>query len=194
MTRHDPARLDAAASPAMAADAVPVSAPSMAAMMATQAVQDGEVILLVLKPSRWFVVLSSLRFLAVAFILAMLAHRFDERLPLRPLLYYELACMASLARLMWGTLTWMGRLYVLTDRRVLAVGGVVRPESRALLLRDLERMRRVRSTRERLFRLGTLLMESPGDQVAWQMIRRPLRVMARIEEARRRVCGEGGAP
>src|SRR6476661_7355344 len=59
-----------------AAEACPAAAPTAAvtplgALLARHIIRDGEVVLLVLKPSFWFIVLSSLRFIAAVAILAM---------------------------------------------------------------------------------------------------------------------------
>src|SRR5687767_2136535 len=43
----------------------------LGALLARHVIRDGEVVLLALKPSRWFILLSSLRFIAVVSILAL---------------------------------------------------------------------------------------------------------------------------
>src|SRR6478735_5083485 len=59
-----------------AAEACPAASPTAAvtplgALLARHIVRDGEVVLLVLKPSLWFILLSSLRFIAVVLIFAL---------------------------------------------------------------------------------------------------------------------------
>src|SRR3954462_1308095 len=63
----------AAAAPA--ATTSPVSA-----LMAGHVLPDGELVLLLLRPSRWFILLTSLRSLAIIALLMLLSIIFDERL------------------------------------------------------------------------------------------------------------------
>jgi hypothetical protein len=63
-----------------AAAAAPPFSPSLATLLATHILRDGELVLLILKPSFWFVLLSSLRFIAIVLILAMAAKVFDAQL------------------------------------------------------------------------------------------------------------------
>src|SRR5690349_5663162 len=70
-----------------AAPAVPGT--PLAALLAGHVLSDGEVILLIIKPSVWFVLLSSLRFLAAVAILVIAAKVFDEKLPYNNAVYFE---------------------------------------------------------------------------------------------------------
>src|SRR5688572_8171479 len=69
-----------AAAAAAAAEAA-VSTP-VGALMAGHVLRDGELVLLILRPSKWFILLSSLKFLAIVTIFAIFGVMFDEALHL----------------------------------------------------------------------------------------------------------------
>ena len=92
----------------------------LAALLAGHVLQDGEVIPPILKPSLWFIVLSALRFVAVVVILMMAVALADGRMPGRESYYQELGLFVITGRMMWSVLQWMGRLYILTNLRIVA--------------------------------------------------------------------------
>src|SRR5205809_4224534 len=98
----------AAAVPDVAVAPARFSTNPLAALMAGHVLQDGEVILLILKPSLWFILLSALRFVAVVVILMMAAALLDGRLPGRQSRYQELGLFIIAGRCMWAVLQWMG--------------------------------------------------------------------------------------
>jgi len=158
----------------------------LATLLARHALRDGEIIHLAIKPSLWFVLLSSLRFIAATLIctiaVAMIDSRFDEHHSY----YWEAAAFVAFGRLTWAALNWMSKLYVLTDQRIIRIEGVFSLNVFDCPLRKVARVDIVRSTRERIFRLGSMHI-SPLDQsqppAQWQMVARPNEVQARIVDA-----------
>src|SRR3954471_22297468 len=72
------------AHPSESAGAATAGAPtatSLAVLLTRHILRDGELVILLLKPSVWFIVLSSLRFAAVVLILLFAAIYFDEHVP-----------------------------------------------------------------------------------------------------------------
>ena len=59
-------------------------------------------------------------------------------------------------RMMWAVLQWMGRLYILTDLRIVRLSGVFSLDIFDCPLRRVARTRLVRSMRERLTGTGTI--------------------------------------
>ena len=111
-----------------AATAAPArTSPSLAALLTGHILQDGEVILLILKPSLWFILLSSLRWLAAIAILLVAAKIYDDALPGKNVLYLEAGIFCMAGRVMFAVLQWMGRLYVLTDMRIVKLSGIFSP-------------------------------------------------------------------
>jgi hypothetical protein len=166
--------------PAAAVPARPTMPSSLATLFTTQILQDGEIVLMILKPSVWFVLVSSMRFLAMVAILASAAALVDDRLPSKNLIYIiDVAIFLMAGRVTWGILQWMGQVYVLTDRRVITLGGIFVIDVYDCPLRKIARTRIVYTTRERVFRLGTIqIIPSVDDKPdsLWQMVAKPAEV------------------
>ncbi len=161
-----------------AAAVMPANA-SIARVLASHILRDGEIVLLVLRPSIWFILLSSLRFVAAAVVLILVVrwHNLAELGMVRSLI--ELGVSAISARLMWATLQWMGRLYVLTDMRILTLGGVFHIEIFDCPLRKVARTRMVQSVQEKLIGVGSIEIIPQDDSLSfgqWQTIAQPLAV------------------
>ena len=167
--------------------------PALAVLLAGHVIRDGEVVQLVLKPSVWFVLLTSLKFMAVMAILAISAKLV---LPQHAAWYYvEAAAFLAVGRLMWATLQWVNRLYILTDMRVLRLSGVLAVEVFDCPLRRMSGTRVTRTFRERLLRLGSIEIQPADDQRppgVWQTVARPAEVNAVIQEAARKAQSGGG--
>lgn len=154
----------------------------VATMLPPQLLQSGEVIVLLIKPSPWFIVLESLRSLGVLAIvlvcgLTLVNVQLIDRSQI-DLLYVGLG-LAALLRLFWQFLEWISRVYVLTDRRIVRVKGVLRVEVFETSLRNVQHTTMTFSIRERLFGLGTIGFATAGTalyEAAWTMIARPLEV------------------
>src|SRR4051812_44326548 len=56
-------------------------AATLAALLTRHVLRDGELVTLLLKPSLWFILLSSLRFAAVVLLAVIATQVFDDRLP-----------------------------------------------------------------------------------------------------------------
>lgn len=166
-----------------AADSCPATAPTasvtpLGAMLVRHILRDGEVVLLALKPSFWFIVLSSLRFTAIVSILAMGAIAWEGRHN-REWFYIEAAIFLLAGRIMFAVLQWMGRLYVLTDLRVIRLSGVLKLNIFDCALRKVARTQVSASLKERLCATGSIEIV-PGDEscapALWQTIARPAEV------------------
>ncbi|HVT90351.1 MAG TPA: PH domain-containing protein [Tepidisphaeraceae bacterium] len=174
-----------------AAPAVPAvgAASPLAALLTRHIFQDGEIILLILKPSIFFIVLSMLRSAAVVLILMIAAVLFDAHLPGQPRSYVEAGACILAARFMWSVLQWTSRLYVLTDMRLVSLSGVLALDIFDCPLRKVARTRVFRSMRERLFGLGSIEI-IPSDEnlpiTLWQTVSNPLAVNDQIVAAMNR--------
>ena len=171
---------------AVAVPAVPLRRPSLATLLAGHILQDGEVVILILKPSLWFLVLSSLPFAAVASILLMWALISTNASRPQTVAYVEAAVVLVVGRVMWAILQWMGRFYILTDLRILRVGGVFTVELFDCPLRKIARTRVVASTLERIVRAGSIEIvpqEGSWGLGNWQTIDQPREVHEQIVAA-----------
>lgn len=159
---------------------------SLAALFAGHVLQDGELILLLIKPSLWFVLLTSLKFVAAVLILMIGAALLDQQLPGRNSVYQELGLFILAGRVMWAALQWMGRLYILTDLRIVRLSGVFSVEIFDCPLRKVARTRLQRTVRERLAGVGTIEIIPSDEKLPisyWNMVAKPVQVQEQIVAA-----------
>jgi hypothetical protein len=165
---------------AAAVPARPTMASSLATLFTTHILQDGEIVLLIVKPSAWFILVSPMRFLAAVLIFVIAGVLLGGRLEGKNLLYFiDVGIFLMAGRLMWATLQWMGQVYVLTDRRILTLSGIFSIDIFDCPLRKVARTRIAYTTRERVFRLGTIQIIPSSDEMpdsAWQMVAKPAEV------------------
>jgi hypothetical protein len=172
-----------------------VPATSMAALLAGHVLRDGEIVLLILKPSLWFIAFNSARVAAAALFLLLAAKLLGDHVTHRTFHFYVEAAVFILAgRVMWAVCQWMGRLYVLTDQRVLRIAGVFNVDVFDCPLRKIARTQVVYSVKERLCRLGSIEIH-PRDEATpgtiWQAVSRPVHVNEAIVAAINK-AGPGG--
>ncbi len=156
----------------------------------------GEVVHFALKPSPWFVVLVSLRWLLVAIVLVLVS--IQDFFPQR---YCGSMCQVAAGvagvRLAWAILEWVSRLYVLTNRRVMRIRGVFNVELFECALDRLQNTYCTFSLPERLTRVGTITLQTaaagggPGGTASWRIVSRPLEVHEQLRDAIRRAQNRG---
>ena len=181
-----PLTVHAAEGAGAAAVDAPPAATSMAALLTRHVLRDGELVILLLKPSAWFIVFASLRFSAVVLLLMGAVFIFD--LHQRFEMFNTLSVIQSGlfligARVMWSLLQWTSRLYVLTDLRIVAISGVFNVSIFDCALRKVARTRLLMSARDRIVRVGSIEI-IPFDEEApeglWQTIARPRQVHEQV--------------
>jgi len=162
-----------------------------ALLLPAQLLQPGEIIILALKPSPLMIVLEPLKQLTVIAFAAAICATAAQYLG-RP----ELATRVLLgglaiitARIFWECLEWLSRVYVLTDRRVIRVAGVLRVAVFEAALEQVQHTEVLLSLRERLFSLGTIAFSTAGtatSEAYWRMVVNPLDVHRTIVQTLRR--------
>lgn len=178
----------ATASPA----AAPVVAPA-ASLLTGQVLRDGEVVMLVAKPSLWFIPLSSLGWI-VALVVACVAARATDQQHIH--IWVETALFIGAARIMWAIVNWMGKLYVLTDQRILRASGVFSVDLFECPLRKVARTRLLPTIRERALRLASIEIIPEDDTrpcAFWQTLAKPAEINEKLQRAIRR-AKQGGMP
>jgi hypothetical protein len=185
-----------------AADAAAVlparaSRTSLATLLTSHILHDGEAVILLLRPSVWFLLLSGIRFYGAAAVLmtAVVVFGAQTHRPIHVLI--ETGAAAIAARAMWATLQWMGRLYVLTDLRTLTLTGVFTIDVIDCPLRKVAKTRLVQPTYQRPLRVGSVELmpaEEASPVSVWYLVDRPIDVLkqvdATIHRARQGGCGE----
>ena len=153
-----------------AADAV-VRMP-LATLLTGNVVNPGEIVQLVLKPSRWFILLNSIRFAAIVIILVLWLRLLGVQRFTPTALSPQFTLFLIAGRLMWSVVEWMGRYYLLTDLRLICVSGVFDVDIQSCPLRAVQSVRLYRPAGERLFDRGSLEIIGPEGIMNWQTISR----------------------
>jgi hypothetical protein len=162
----------------------PARTTALGTLLGSHVLRDGELILLILKPSLWFIVFNSLAFAIITGFLAVLAATIDHHM--RDQLYLETALFFITGSLMWSVLQWMGRIYILTDQRVLRITGVFSVEIFDCPLRKVVRARMISTSREKLVGVGSIEIipaEETMPSAVWQTIARPKEILERLRAA-----------
>jgi hypothetical protein len=171
---------EAAATPAAAA----VRTTSLGTLLGSHVLRDGELVLMILKPSLWFIVFNSLAFAISTAVVAAALALADRRM--HDHFFLEAALFVIIGRLMWAVLQWMGRIYILTDQRVLRITGVFTVDLFDCPLRKVVRTRIVSSSPEKLVAVGSIEI-IPSDEAmpsaVWQTIARPKEIHQRLQAA-----------
>jgi hypothetical protein len=166
---------------------------SLAALLTRHILRDGELVLLILKPSMWYIVFGAMRFAAVILIGIIAAQLWaPTQVKAR---VAEIGAFLMAGRVMWAVLQWMGRLYVLTDLRVLRLSGVFNVDVFDCPLRKVATARLYRSFREKLMRLGSIEIVPTDENCRagnWRTINQPDEVLEMIQATVRRAKQGGG--
>ena len=86
-------------------------------------------------------------------------------------------------RVLAGLLQWLGRTYVLTDRRVIVQSGVVDVQVQSLNLEDIEAAFVAQAWAQKVLGIGTLFFRAIPPQchtLAWEHIKHPDQVRERV--------------
>ena len=175
-------------------DAGAVAPALVRAMVPEEILQEDEIVLLLTKPSLFFIFYTSFFFLAVTLVLGALA---AQSLPLLTAtglsssvvgLVIVLVC---LGRLMWALLVWTSHVYMLTNRRIVTIKGVINVNMFQAPLRKIQNTVLYRPLGQRIFSTGTIGFSTAASAGAvestWVMIARPLetheQVVAAIHKA-----------
>ncbi|MFW6132325.1 MAG: PH domain-containing protein [Planctomycetota bacterium] len=162
------------------------AAPAAEALVPARLLDDGEAVLLAVKPSGWFVLLASWPVVLVAAALGVAVYFAEGVLPAAHPAAMLVCTAAALLRLVLACLQWLGRVYVLTDKRILRIRGIARLDVVQCPLHKIDRTDLVATRGERFFALGTLTFLAEGlsaDASAWVNLARPHDVKAVVDEA-----------
>ena len=160
-----------------AKDAAPPVPP--AAIVPDKLLDAGEVVILAIKPSVWFVLIDSLPAIAAAVAAAGIAYVLRDYLNLGRSLILTLFAALVLLRLLAAAIQWAGRLYILTNVRMMRIRGVWRADVFQCPLKQIKSLNLSTTVGERLLAVGTLFFEienSPASETAWLHIAQPTEV------------------
>ncbi|HWB18950.1 MAG TPA: PH domain-containing protein [Phycisphaerales bacterium] len=159
--------------------------------------QEGEIIILLLRPSLLYIPLSCfgglIFILLITFALAYIS-RIAHALPSVTIGWtdrqaFSLGIGLFALRLGWQVLEWFSRIYILTDRRIITRSGVLRVNVFQTSLKNIQHTSVIVRLRERIFGLGCIAFATAGSDVFdsfWVVIRRPFVVHRKIVDTIRR--------
>jgi len=176
--------------------AEPVEASAVPVVLPEKLLQDGEVIILAIKPSMWFVLLRSLPVVvvgAIAMAASILAGQvLSIRFPQATVVVLSMAVVC--VRIVVAAFQWAARLYVLTNLRVMRIRGLDGTDVAGCLLKQIRAAQVQTEYPERLLGVGTLAFQTdeklPAD-ASWLHLARPLEVKQVVDEAIRRARKTG---
>jgi uncharacterized membrane protein YdbT with pleckstrin-like domain len=170
-----------------------VVAPEIAAtMVPEQMLHEDEEILLLVKPSPMFILLTSFRFMLMSLVAAVIAVRWIDASYASPNNIALIASGLALIRLVWGLLVWTSHTYMLTNKRIITIKGVVNISVVATNLRKVQRTTLYMPWWLRIFGLGTVGIATAATDTydaTWVMVARPVYVHETIVTAIRKIQG-----
>ena len=167
------------------AEVDPIGSPSI-----QQLLQDGETVILSIRPSPWFIIIDGgwvyFFCISLALLLAWLTHQ-----PWAPVILPESQIFPLLAtvlsiRIVWKFLDWANRLYLLTDQRIIRRRGVIQFSLIEAPLDRIQHSAIFTRVIERVLGLGTIGFATAGSgqfEVVWEMVPNPIEVHRTVTEA-----------
>jgi len=181
------------------AGGTPLSPNIVAGVMPREMLHDDEVVLILTKPSLWFVVITGFRFVLTVLLLGILAVKLvgvggASSLNISSSAIATATALIALGRLIWALLVWSSHIYMLTNQRVVTIKGVINTTMYQANLRKLQRTILWRPWYLRIFGIGTIGFATAAtnhSDSTWVMLSRPLATHEAIVAAVNKAQGNG---
>ncbi len=170
----------------MTPSAEPANAAAERVLVPERVLDEGEIVILAMKPSAWFVLIVSWPVLAVAALVAAAGLFAGEIMNLPRETIALLAFAAMGLRIIVASLQWMSRLYVLTNLRFMRISGMIRPDVFACPLRKIRDVQLQALPGEKMLALGSLFFSIDSEQTpesSWTNISHPEDVLKTVKQA-----------
>ncbi len=149
----------------------------LATILSGEVLQPGEIVQLIIKPSRWFIILNSMLSCGFVVLIALGMQLVHWPIIVSTSSTIQIAVVLISGRVMWSALQWMGRYYILTDLRVIRLEGIFEVEINSILLRKVGGIKLYGYISERLLGKGTIEIASAElKPILWNTISRPKQV------------------
>ena len=156
------------------------------AMVPAQILQEDEIVLVLTKPSLFYIFYSSFPFVPAVLLLGLVLGRIATADGfLTPRLTAWTTAFLCVSRLIWALLVWTSHIYMLTNRRLVTIKGVVNVHMFQAPLRKLQKTEVYRPLGQRIFGAGTIGFSTAagGAESTWVMVNRPLEINEQIVAA-----------
>lgn len=160
-------------------------------LVPAQLLDGGEIVILAIKPSLWSVIFSSIRWILAMMLLIVLSPWLDYALiSLAQYTIVQFALTLLAVRLAIAVLQWASRLYVLTNRRIMRIKGVLNVNVFECPLGKIQNTYLTFDLHERFTRLGTIRFATAGTagiEAVWGNVPNPLEVHEQVRRAIRNI-------
>lgn len=199
--RHATATLPAARRTANRRVAAESDAPRAEGLCAADLVPQhlldgGEIVLFAIKPSLWYILFASLRWVLIFLCVAALSPWLASSIPgAERTVIVKAALALAAARLGFAVMDWVARLYVLTNRRVMRIRGIFNVQIFECSLVRIQNTSLTLNWYERLLGLGSIHFATAGTsgyEASWVNVPHPLEVHEQVRAAITRARNTGG--
>jgi uncharacterized membrane protein YdbT with pleckstrin-like domain len=153
-----------------------------------QILHEDEVVILLTKPSIFFIFYTSFFFCVAALGLGILLAQMTLYSPsayITPTAIALLTVLACGGRLVWALLVWTSHTYMLTNQRIVTIKGVINVHMFQAHLRKIQKTDLYRPLIFRLLGTGTLAFSTAASEIdsTWTMIARPIETHEQVVAA-----------
>jgi uncharacterized membrane protein YdbT with pleckstrin-like domain len=174
---------------------------SLSGVIPAHLIDEGEQIIFAIKPSLWFILFYYAKMIGLVIAVFIAINYFPYVPSLFSQYVSQIAAALICLQLVIAVLEWISRLYVLTDRRVIRIKGILNVDIFEAPLVKIQNTYLTFALHERVVGIGTILIATAGTagiEASWQNINQPLevheQVRAAIREAHRRWSNSNSNP
>jgi hypothetical protein len=165
-------------------------------LLPAQLLDGDEIVIFAVKPSLWFVLFTSARWLLIMGLLIAASGWLDMVPGLNRQLVVKAALALGGARVGFALLQWVSRLYVLTNRRIMRLRGIFNVDLFECQLNKIQNTYLTMSWYERPAGLGTIAFATAGTggiEASWTNVNNPLELHERVRSAIHRAQNHGNS-
>ena len=154
---------------------------SLVGVVPEKLLDEGEIVILAIKPSLWSILFNSTKVLVALVVLVALASYLPtsafDRIGVSMTTACQIVVVLMILQLTVAFLQWLSRVYVLTNRRVMRIQGVLNVEVFEAPLLKIQNTFITLAIHERVFRLGSIHFATAGTgllEATWMNVNSPL--------------------
>lgn len=155
-------------------------------LVPAEILDGGEIIILALKPSLWYVAIKSARWIVGLVLTLLVLHWLGAgALPIKKAVIAQAAVVLTGARLGLALLQWVSRLYILTNRRIIRLTGIFNVDLFECQLAKIQSTFLTMAWYERILKIGTISFATAANGIGcdWTHVNNPLELHERVRAA-----------
>lgn len=165
-------------------------------LLPAQLLDGDEIVILAIKPSLWFVVFTSARWMIGLGVILTTTLWLGAPLGMNKPLVVKAVLALAAARFGFALLQWVSRLYVLTNRRIMRLRGIFNVDLFECQLSKIQNTYLTMAWYERPASLGSIGFATAGTggiEASWTHLNNPLEVHERVRSAIHRAQKNGSS-